>query len=113
MTTRIFLALAALLAAIPFATAAPYAANTVGTSESTILTTRAGNNSLDIVNNSQTATICINFGATATISNGVCAAGEVTIPPLWHREWTAPFVPYGAVHAISSADSTPVSVGSN
>lgn len=104
---------AAMLLIASSASAAPYDPATVGTTESTILTTRNGGNTLDIVSNSPTATVCINFGATATIAAGVCAAGEITIPPLWHRKWTAPDVPAGDVHAISSAASTPLSLRTN
>ena len=84
---------------------------TVGTSDSTIIPAGQAFMFLDIVNNSPTATICLNFGAAATISTTTCAAGEVTIPPLWHRSWENNFVPNDAIHAISSAAATPVTVG--
>ena len=128
-----FLALAASLAAISLASAqthadksgtivpgaAPvpnvatgaYASATVGTADSTILAASSAFYFLDILNNSASATICINFGATATISGSTCAAGEISLPPLWHRSWEGSFVPTDAVHAIASAASSPVSVG--
>jgi hypothetical protein len=63
---------------------------------------------LDLINNSQTATICINFGGTATISGSMCAAGELTLPPLYHRSWEGTFVPTDTISAIASAASTPM-----
>ena len=66
---------------------------------------------LDVVNLSPTATICLNLGAPATISGTTCAAGEISLPPLWHRSWEGAFIPTDALHAIASAASTPASVG--
>jgi hypothetical protein len=110
---RLFFALALLLASQALALAGTYAPVTAGVADSTALASRTTYNSLDIVNNSTTATVCVNFGAVATISSGVCAAGEITLPPLWHRSWDVPMVPVGDVHVISSAASTPVSIGAN
>lgn len=101
------------VAIVPSQVAQPYAAKTIGISDSTLAATVT--NYLDIVNNSASATMCINFGAAATISGTACAAGEITIPPLWHRSWPdgGTLVPTGAIHAIASAASTPASVGAN
>ena len=88
-----------------------YSAVTVGTTDSTIVTASTAAVLLDVVNNSSTATICLNLGATATITGTACAAGEITLPPLWHRSWEGTFVPTDAVHAIASAASTLASVG--
>jgi hypothetical protein len=88
-----------------------YSSATVGTSDSTILASGSAYYFLDIVNNSPSATICINFGAAATISGATCSTGELTLPPLWHRSWENSFIPTDAIHAIASAASTPASVG--
>jgi hypothetical protein len=88
-----------------------YAAVTVGTSDSVILSGGGSYHFLDIVNNSASATVCINFNATATISGTSCSTGEIALPPLWHRSWEGSFVPTDAIHAIASAASTPASVG--
>ena len=130
---RLSLALAASLAAISLASAqthqdklgtavpgaAPvpnlatgaYAGVTVSTSDSTILAAGSAFYLLDLINLSSSATICVNFGATATISGTTCAAGEIALPPLWHRSFEGSFIPSDAVHAIASAASTPASVG--
>lgn len=84
---------------------------TVGVTDSTIVPAGTVFFFLDIVNNSSTATVCLNFGAAATIAGTVCAAGEITLPPLWHRSWENNFIPNDAIHAIASAASTPVTVG--
>jgi hypothetical protein len=99
----------------PSKSASPYTAQTVGTSDVTILAANAVTNYLDVISGSPSATVCINFGAAATITGTQCAAGEITLPPLWHRSWPdgGTLVPTGAVHAIASAASTPVSVGAN
>ncbi len=88
-----------------------YTGVTVGTADSTILTASTAQYFLDLVNNSATATICINFGTTATILGSACSAGEITIPPLWHRSWEQNFIPTDAIHAIASGASTPATVG--
>jgi hypothetical protein len=98
-------------ATVPNQAPGAYSTATVGTSDSTILAANTAFYFLDLVNASASATICINFGATATISGTQCAAGEITLPPLWHRSWDGNFVPTDAVHAIASAVSTPASVG--
>jgi hypothetical protein len=97
----------------PHQASGAYAAATVGTSDQTVLSGATAFYFLDIVNLSPTATVCVNFGAAATISGTACAAGEVTLSPLWHRSWEGTFVPTDAIHAISSAASTPISVGAN
>ncbi len=51
-------------------------------------------------------------GSTATITGTTCSAGEVSLPPLWHRSWESSFIHSDAIHAIASAASTPASVGS-
>lgn len=88
-----------------------YSATTVGTTDDPIISAGALFYFLDIVNNSPTATICVNFGAAATISGTTCGAGEVTLPPLWHRSWENSFLPTDAIHIIASATSTPITVG--
>lgn len=95
----------------PTNSAGAYSAQTVGTSASTIIVASACKVFCDVYNTSSTATICINVGAAATISNGSCAAGEITLPPLWHRSWEGTYVPSDAVSAIASAASTPATVG--
>lgn len=116
MTKRTLAALAIILAAVPalgqqFGPGS-YAAFTVGTGDGIIVAaTNPGSKFLDIVNQSPTATVCINFGAAATITGTACAAGEYTLPPLWHRSWENSFVPSDVIHAIASAASTPVTVG--
>ena len=93
-----------------------YAGLTVGASDS-IIVPSIGNNGtaasrfLDIQNESATATVCINFGAAATITGTACAAGEITIAPLGSKTWQNSFVPSDVIHAIASAASTPVTVG--
>jgi hypothetical protein len=96
---------------LPTKATGAYAPATVGTTDSTILAASTAAVFLDLVNNSPSATICINFGATATISGTTCAAGEVTLPPLWAKTYEADYVPTDAIHAIASAASTPASVG--
>jgi hypothetical protein len=93
-----------------------YAGFTVGTTDSTIVPSIGSNGSaasrfLDIANLSATATVCINFGAPATIATTTCAAGEIAIGPLGTKTWQNSFVPSDVIHAIASAASTPVTVG--
>lgn len=98
------------IAQVPHGTGA-YASSTVGTSSAPLTLPGPVTVLLDVYNNSPTATVCINLGATATISGTTCAAGEITLPPLWHRSWENNFIPTDTVNAISSAASTPVTVG--
>jgi hypothetical protein len=83
---------------------------------STSLSGTAASRFLDIANQSATATVCLNFGAVATISGTACAAGEITLPPLPNqasdKTWQNNFVPSDVIHAIASAASTPITVGS-
>lgn len=88
-----------------------YSGATIGVTDSTILAASTATVFLDLVSDSPTATICINFGSAATITGTTCAAGEYTIPPLWHRSWEGSFIPTDAIHAIASAASTPATVG--
>jgi hypothetical protein len=97
--------------AAPKASTGAYASATAGASDVTILAANGAQSFLDVVNQSPTQTVCLNFGAAATISGTSCAAGEITLPPLWHRSWEGGFVPSDALHAIASAASTPLSVG--
>ena len=99
------------VAPIPNIGTGAYSAVTIGASDSTILAAGSAFYILDIINDSPTATVCINLGATATISGTNCSAGEITLPPLWHRSWEGSFIPSDAIHAISSSSSTPASVG--
>lgn len=84
---------------------------TIGTSDQTILAANSAFFFLDLINNSPTATVCISFGATATISGSTCASGEITLAPLAHRSWETDFIPNDAVHAIASAASVPFTIG--
>ena len=93
-------------APVPNQATGAYSSVTVGTSDSTIVAAGTAFYFLDIINASPSATICINFGATATISGTTCAAGEITLPPLWHRSWEGSFIPTDAIHAIASARKT-------
>ncbi len=89
-----------------------YTTATIGTTDETIVAAGTALRFLDIRNLSATATVCVNFGAAATISGTACAAGEIAIPPLWRTSWNAgDVIPADAVHAIASAASTPASVG--
>ena len=99
------------VAPVPNLGTGAYSSVTVGTSDSTILSTGSAYYFLDLVNLSPAATICLNLGAPATISGTTCAAGEISLPPLWHRSWEGAFIPTDALHAIASAASTPASVG--
>lgn len=95
--------------AIPIGAGA-YSAVTVGVADSTILAAGGAANYFELWNNSPTATVCLNFGAAATISGTACPAGEVTLPPLFH--WQPEMIlPQDAIHAIASAASTPMTLG--
>jgi len=83
----------------------------VGTSAASILSASVASQFLTIINLSQSATVCLKFGGTATISGTQCAAGEIPLLPLNHVTWDGNFVPTDAVSAIASAASTPVTVG--
>lgn len=107
----LYTALGTPMVVTPTNSSGAYGSATVGTSASTIITAAACKVFCEVVNNSQTATVCINVGATATISTGVCAAGEITLPPLWHRSWEGSYVPSDAISAIASSGSTPVATG--
>lgn len=100
-------------APVPNHAAGSYAPVTIGTGDSVILGAGVAFYYLDVISGSPTATICINLGAPATITGSVCAPGEITIPPLWHRSWEGNFVPVDAVHAIASAGATPATVGAD
>lgn len=95
----------------PTNSAGAYSAVTVGTSASTAITAAACKVFCEIVNDSPSATICVNVGASATITGTTCAAGEITLPPLWHRSWEGFYVPSDAVSVIASAASTPAAAG--
>ena len=99
------------VAPVPNVASGAYTAATIGTSDQTILAAGSAYYFLDLVNDSATATVCINFGATATIAGTSCSAGEITLPPLWHRSWEGSFIPTDTLHAIASAASTPASIG--
>lgn len=97
---------------LPTNSAGAYSAITIGSSASTIVAATACKVFCDVVNNSATATVCLNVGGTATAPTaGVCPAGEIGLPPGWHRSWEADYVPSDAISAISSAASTPATVG--
>jgi hypothetical protein len=88
-----------------------YSAATVGTSASTIVAAGAARVFLDLFNTSATATVCINIGATATITGTQCAAGEITLPPLSNKTWEGSYVPSDAISAIASASGTQFAIG--
>lgn len=88
-----------------------FTAVTVGTSSSSAIAAAACKVYCAIYNNSQTATICINFTSAATITGTVCAAGEITLPPQWHQSWEGSYVPSDAINVIASAASTPATAG--
>jgi len=97
---------------LPTNSSGAYSSVTIGTSASTVIAAAACKVFCDILNNSATATVCVNVGGTATAPTaGVCPAGEITLPPYWHRSWEADYVPSDAISAISSAASTPATVG--
>lgn len=96
----------------PTKSAGTYTAVTVGTSSASILAASTATVFLDFINNSQTATVCLFLGAgPATISGSLCAAGEITVPPLWHWSKEENFVPTDQIFAIASAASTAGSLG--
>ena len=89
-------------------------AYTVGTTDGTVTGTSAATAFLMFHNVSPSATICLNFNATATISNTTCAAGEITLFPGWLIAWPlggTNLLPSVPLHAIASAASTPATVG--
>lgn len=86
-----------------------YFAFTLGTTSAQILAPGQTNIFLDINNDSATATIACAFNNPAVI-NG---AGSITIPSLTHRSWENKFVPSDQINCISSAASTPITVGYN
>jgi hypothetical protein len=88
-----------------------YTSQTVGTSSAQILAQGTARVFLDVINLSSTNTVCINFAAAATITGTACGAGEITLPPLWHRSWEGVFIPGEAINAIASGSGTSVSVG--
>lgn len=95
----------------PTNAAGTYSAATVGTSSGSILAANTAKIYLDVINNSPTATVCINPNGAATISGTACAAGEWTLPPLANKYFAGNFVPSDQLFAIASAASTPVTVG--
>ena len=96
---------------VPNALPGAYGAGAAGIADATVLPAGRAAYFLDIVNVSATATVCVAFGVAATISANQCSAGEIVLPPLWHRSWEGAFVPTDAVHVISSAAGTPISIG--
>lgn len=88
-----------------------YHAATITASDTTPVAASTAVYFLDLRNLSPTATVCINFGATATITGTQCAAGEIAISPLANVSWSGNFVPADAVHAIASAASVPFTYG--
>lgn len=84
-----------------------YVSASIGTTAAAVLQQGTTRVFLDIVNESSTATVACAFGSTPTI-NG---AGSITLPPLWHRSWENNFIPTDAIYCVSSASSTPVTIG--
>lgn len=93
------------------ASAGNYSAVTIGTSSTQVVKPAKAEGFLDIYNDSATATVCCMAGAAATITGTACAAGEITLPALWHRSWENNYVPTDPIYCISSAASTPLTIG--
>lgn len=88
-----------------------YSGCTVGTTAAACTPNNTPKVYLELENESQSATVCVDFGGTATISSGVCAAGELTLLPLGRKVWEGDFVPTDTISLIASAASTPVTIG--
>lgn len=86
-----------------------YSAATITNSSTQALAASATRGFLDIKNESSTATIACRLGGTAALNT----AGSLTIPPNWHYSWDGNFVPSDAVNCISSAASSPATIGAN
>lgn len=100
-----------LITPAPTNSASAYHAATITASDQTIVTASTAIVMLDLRNLSPTATVCINLGATATISGTQCTAGEISVAPLGNVYWSGNYVPPDAVHAIASAASVPFTYG--
>lgn len=97
---------------LPNKCAGCYASLTIGTSDTVIVNQYTTTKFLDVWNVSNSAMVCISLGnAAATITGTQCSAGEIPLPPGFHKSFEDNFVPTDAVHAISSASSTPITVG--
>lgn len=89
----------------PTLAAAPIGGATVTTADQIIISTGVTRN-LDLWNNSNSATYCIDLGAVATINGSApyCPAGTITMPPGSHINFcSTTFCPTSAVHVIGSA----------
>ncbi|HEY1805999.1 MAG TPA: hypothetical protein VGG45_16115 [Terracidiphilus sp.] len=95
----------------PTNSAGAYSGVTVGTSSGSILAASTAKVFADFHNQSPTATICISTTNPATITGTACAAGEITLPPLWDKSFEGTYVPSDQWFAIASAASTPLTVG--
>ncbi len=95
----------------PTNSAGAYSAATVGTSSGSILAASTATVYLEVINDSPTATVCVNVGSAATISGTTCAAGEIPLGPIGSHLWNSSYVPSDQIFAIASASSTPVTVG--
>ena len=94
---------------MPSSATGAYTSATIGTTAGTVGATPSV--FLDVVNLSSSATVCLGFGAAPTVSGTTCAAGEIALPPLWHRSWEGSFVPADQLYAIASSAATPISIG--
>lgn len=88
----------------------------VGTSSSVIVAASTATTFIDITNVSATATVILSIGGTPTITGtqGGGTGGLISLPPGWHKSFPDPaggYLPTDAISAISSAASTPVTVG--
>lgn len=95
----------------PTNSAGAYSGVTVGTSSGSILAASTAKVYADFANQSPTATICLSTTNPATITGTACAAGEITLPPLWEKSFEGTYVPSDQWFAIASAASTPLTVG--
>lgn len=88
-----------------------YTPLTVGTTDVQVYVGGVEKSYLYLVNLSATATVCLKFGAPATIAGSTCQAGELIMPPNTSLLWQTGFVPDDDLHAIASAATTPMTLG--
>lgn len=93
-----------------FSSGGNFSAQTIGGTSATVLVA-SGRVFLEVDNLSSTATVCIAFGLTATISTAQCAAGEIALLPNTRKSWEGNFVPADAISLIASAAGAQVTVG--
>ena len=88
---------------------------TVGVTAAQVLAAGAGTQSREFFNISNTATICLSFGGTPTITGTQCGGTGAIVPiaplqAIWWPTATGGLVPTDAVSAIASAASTPLTI---